>query len=141
MFLFLRKKSPLNVAVFAALVLGVGLLFIACSGSSPSDDVLPVTTQQPVMVTFSGFGDEEITLTQKSDTPGITVGTELTVTVTESFDFYEWFLDGAKQSSTGGIYTLTIPAYPYLTPGKHTLTVIVEKDDKPYSKALTFTVE
>jgi hypothetical protein len=103
--------------------------------------MVTVTGNPPlnVEVTFTGFGDEAVTFTSSATT--ITAGTTLTVTVTETFDSYVWYLDQAIQAETSDEYSWTVPSFPFIPSGPHNLTVIVKKGTSYYSKALTFTVE
>jgi uncharacterized repeat protein (TIGR02543 family) len=61
---------------------------------------------------------------------------DTTVTVEAGYTGWEWYVDGVQKGTTGS-FTLTVANY---YSGSHELTVIVYKDNKPWSARLTFTV-
>jgi hypothetical protein len=91
-----------------------------------------------ISISFTQPGDEAITLNSASEIVLKASGGSLTVTITQTFDSYKWYLDGVVQTgqSTGAVSI----AAASLTTGKHTLTAVVYRGSKPYSKMLTFTV-
>lgn len=93
-----------------------------------------------VTVTFTAPADETITLSDVSGTPvSWAANTQLTVTVTETFTSYQWYLDGAVLSGqTGNSVTLSARS---LRAGAHDLSLRISKDGVRYSKTLTFTVQ
>jgi hypothetical protein len=60
-----------------------------------------------------------------------------TVTAPASFDSYKWLIDGAVQIGTSNEFTITVST---LLSGSHSVTVIAEKNGKPYSATKTFKV-
>ena len=90
-----------------------------------------------ISVYFEGFYDEEMDLSQSGHVIRNGSSDLVTVTVADHFDSYYWYLDDMKRQETGN--SLTVDSYR-LQIGLHTITVVVVKDDVPYSKILTFTV-
>jgi len=94
-----------------------------------------------LMVLFDGFGDEVINLTTNANYNFHRYSDEsLTVTVNGAYDSYYWYVDGER------IWWRDTNTYTYNEydgsggTGIHTITVVVKKDDVPYSKELTFKV-
>jgi hypothetical protein len=112
--------------------------------ATPSSSPPPATTSTAqIKVSFTGPEDETIDLKvgdNQSIPKEVPADTELTVSVTGSYDAYRWFLDGQELKSEAGKSSLTASA-GYLGVNRHTLTVFVTtKDGVEYSKRLTFTV-
>lgn len=85
-------------------------------------------------VTFSEFKDEEITLTNVPNDLQ-----EITITVKENYDSYQWYIDGTEYiSQQEATNQLTIHDLPS---GVHRVTAVVVKDNVPYSKIVEFTVQ
>jgi hypothetical protein len=88
-------------------------------------------------ITVASPSDETITL-DKSDDVNVSRGGSLSVTVTETFDSYEWILDGDLLSGEqSGSVTVDCSAED---PGYHYLTAIVETGGWFYSETLRFVV-
>jgi hypothetical protein len=90
------------------------------------------------------FKDEEINIPDISET--IPKGSPITITVAGSYASYQWYIDGIAltENPIEGIqYGLPEPEtlILYVLPsGQHRVTVVVIKDDVPYSKIVEFTV-
>jgi len=92
----------------------------------------------PAGITFENFEDEAIDLSRdnRNDISN-SRGDKLIVTVTDLYDSYAWYLNGAKVTATGNEIELDASD---LAVGVHTLTAVVTKGGIPYSKELTFKV-
>jgi uncharacterized repeat protein (TIGR02543 family) len=94
---------------------------------------------EALIVTFSGFKDEEIDLSQEGElTLSKSKYDEMTVFLSgvENYESIRWYRDGSYWDS---YESHNIYAYS-LSLGPHTLSAVVVKDGVPYSKTLTFTV-
>jgi hypothetical protein len=102
---------------------------------------LRLTVKNPlfgsIQLSFTGPADETITLSS-IQTLSISANAGINVTVTESFDSYAWYRDGVPVPAITQNY-ITVYATEF-TKGTHTLSVKVSKNDKIYSKLVTFTV-
>ena len=86
-----------------------------------------------VTYTFSGLPvDETITLSAASALSW-TNNTSLTVSVSETFNAYEWYIDGVVVSGQT-TQSITLQARTYRV-GVHTLTLRVQKDGVWYTKS------
>ena len=90
-----------------------------------------------IVVAFEGFGDESIDLTVSTASDiSQSKGEQFTVTV-EGEGYFQFYIDGNYYgNSWGDIY---IRAGQYAV-GIHTLSVVITRYGKPYSKELTFRV-
>jgi hypothetical protein len=91
-----------------------------------------------INVSFTEPEDETVTLTGPAYTPSWSANTAITITLAESFDSYQWFLDSTTPLA-GITNTLTLYAASY-TPGSHIVSVKVMKGANPYTKWLIFTI-
>ena len=90
-----------------------------------------------VTIIFDRPDDETITLTGAQNLSWAE-NTILTVTVTETFGSYQWYVDGViRTGETGKSISLNARIFSV---GAHTLTLKVTKGGVPYTKTLTFTV-
>jgi hypothetical protein len=86
----------------------------------------------------NGIGNVTVSFTETGNLTLSTTDT-LTVTVTGSYQAYQWYVDNVLLSSeTGGSLTLNGADY---TPGTHRILVIVYRNGVPYSQEIRFTVE
>jgi len=89
--------------------------------------------------TFEGPGDETFTLPGAQNLSWAE-NTILNVTAPETFDRYQWYVDGEiKEGETTASISLNARDF---FPGVHKLTLkVVTEDGVPYTKTLTFTVD
>jgi hypothetical protein len=89
-------------------------------------------------VTFTQPGDETITLGE-DQTPSWILNDPITISVTETFTSYQWYVDGAiKSGATGN--SITLYAGDFARNSTHFVTLKVTKGGVPYTKTLTFRV-
>jgi len=89
--------------------------------------------------TFNGPQDETITLDMVNAVISWVNGEKLTVNVAESFDSYQWIVDGKIiAGATGNSITLNARDFSITT---HNLTLRVTKNGAPYTKTLIFEVK
>jgi ABC-type transporter MlaC component len=102
---------------------------------------LRLTVKNPlfgtIQVQFTGPAEETISLSGNSPTLSISSNTSMVVTVTQTFDTYAWYKDGASTGVTTNYITVTATEF---AKGEHTLAVKVGKNDAYYSKSVSFTV-
>jgi len=91
-------------------------------------------------IEFTGFGDEAIDLTKNTEND-IRFGESLSVTVSGSYDTYQWYVNGTTVYQSYSYFNAT-PGSHYLfqSIGTYTVTVVVTKNGVPYSKEVTFRV-
>jgi uncharacterized protein YjdB len=84
-------------------------------------------------IVFEGLEDETITLNVT-----VSQGDQFVITAPSGFGRYLWYLDGNHIDTE---YTGTV-TYPvgWVTPGRHSITVIVEQGGYHFSKTLAYTV-
>jgi uncharacterized protein YjdB len=108
------------------------------SEKSGSAEVTVSSDETSVVIAFTEFGDEEIHFSQNS---GLIlyrhINIPVTVTVTGDWVSCAWFEDG-QQTWNGFSFEINAGNYPAQT--EHTLTAVVAKGNKYYSKTLTFKV-
>jgi hypothetical protein len=94
-------------------------------------------TSGSIDYTFKGPEDEQITLSAAQPLSW-KLNDKLHITVTETFDSYKWYVDGAERAGEiSNEITLSAREFPL---GSHTLTLKVTKNGVPYTKTLKFTV-
>jgi uncharacterized repeat protein (TIGR02543 family) len=91
-----------------------------------------------IVVAFENPGDESIDLTASSTSISRSKNQRLQVTVEGEWDSYDWYVDGRSYGYGywGGIDIWA----PNLPVGIHTVSAVVTRGGKPYSKELTFKV-
>jgi hypothetical protein len=115
----LRSFSPI-------VILYASILFVGCKMPISMD----VTTTLPP--------NETITFDQDDDVV-IAPGSMLQVAISESFNSYQWMLDGAVLvGQTSAVTTVDSTSLPL---GVHHLSALVEKNELRYSGTLRFFVE
>ena len=87
---------------------------------------------------FNEPRDETITLGANQTLSWIR-NDELTITVTEEFDAYQWYVDGAIKNGATGM-SITLNAGNFARNSTHFVTLKVTKGNVPYTKTLIFTV-
>lgn len=109
-----------------AVALAAAALLVGCS-SNVTISIVKTSTQ-----------NETITLSQAEDV-AVAAGSVVDVTVAETFDSYEWILDGAalaeETSATVSINTAA------LATGVHHLTAFVANNGLFYSRTFRFRIE
>ncbi len=100
--------------------------------------VCKVTVKRKVAIVFEGTNDETIPLSVSglSNEASISSTSVLQASVTGTWDSYTWYLDGAVKGNTSSI-SLSLSGEEK---GTHTLTLVVVKDGKPYSKSVMFKI-
>jgi uncharacterized protein YjdB len=98
-----------------------------------------------INIVFEGLEDETIVLNEP-----ISEGFGFILTAPAGFDRYRWYLDGNywgyTTNPTSSLYDLNHPwsgsssPVPDLTPGRHYITVIVDKDGYQFSKTLVYRI-
>jgi uncharacterized protein YjdB len=101
------------------------------SASIEATATVNVINNAVVNIEFEGLEDETITLSKK-----VNQWDNIVVTAPSGFNRYLWYFDGVDD------YWGATATYSrsYTAPGTHSITVIVEKDGKNFSKTLIFTV-
>ena len=100
--------------------------------------VLPAGTGS-FLVTFSGFGNEEINLYGDTrNNLSKSKGDELLITVDGSYASYRWYVNGNEQ--LGAITNSLRLNVSDLDVGNQTVTAVVTLNGVPYSKNLSFRV-
>jgi uncharacterized protein YjdB len=101
-----------------------------------------------ISIVFEGLEDETIVLNEPVREG---YGYEFILTAPAGFDLYRWYLDGMywgyTTNPTSSLSDLNHPwsgsgnwVAPVLTPGRHYITVIVDKDGYQFSKTLAYRV-
>jgi uncharacterized protein YjdB len=102
-----------------------------------------------IVVNFTGFGDEKISFAVTEPSSGalsmsnLLDNLQVTVSPPESgsYSSYQWYMDGSLWRD--GVSSVSIVPYmmsSIVNIGIHTLSVVLTKDNVPYSKELTFRV-
>jgi hypothetical protein len=123
-----------NVSGYNKDTLGEQTLTVTVNGKTAT---FTVTVKLPMnlAVEFNGAQDETIGISQNTS---VVKGTAITIAVTQTFDSYQWYLDGNIVAGAAG-KSLEIPT-ANLTFGSHNVTVLVKKGTTPYTKLLYFQV-
>jgi hypothetical protein len=118
------KVKLFALASVASLVTTV--LLVGCS--SKVDISIVTTSPQNETITFS-----------QADDVAVAAGSAVNVTVAETFDSYEWLLDGATLAGETPA-TVSIDT-TVLTTGVHHLSAFVDENGRFYSRTLRFRIE
>jgi uncharacterized protein YjdB len=121
-----------------AVSVGTTTITARSTANDTISDTCTVTVQASftgagVNIVFEGFEDETITL-------DVTVnnGDTFVITAPAGFDRYLWYVDNERVKKYNPVMTYPLSG---LTPGRHSITVIVDEDGYHFSKTLTYTVE
>ena len=113
-------------AMASVITLAATALVVGCSNEVD----ISIVTASPQNETITFDHEDDVVLAPEA---------LLQVTVAETFDSYEWMLDGATLAGQTSA-TVSIDAIP-LSTGVHHLSVFVEDSGLFYSKTLRFRIE
>jgi uncharacterized protein YjdB len=141
---FITAKTTGTVTITATSTSTVsGTITASCAVT-----VLATYNGAGINIVFEGLKDETIVLNEPVREG---YGYEFILTAPAGFDLYRWYLDGMywgyTTNPTSSLSDLNHPwsgsgnwVAPVLTPGRHYITVIVDKDGYQFSKTLAYRV-
>jgi hypothetical protein len=129
-----KAETITDVSGYNKETLGEQTLTVTVNGKTTAFTVT-VKLSMNMTVEFTELQDETIGISQDTS---VVKGTAISITVTPTFDSYQWYLDGNIVADAAG-NSLEIPT-ANLTLGSHNVTVLVEKGTTPYTKLLHFQV-
>ena len=120
---------------------GEQTITVSFGGKSATFTITVMHVNNDISYRFEGFHDEYVNLIRDHNNAIIKWDPEsiLRIYVTGSFDSYTWYLNGELQQY---VYfdEFIVNGDDFYIVGQHTITVIVVKNEIPYSKSLTFMV-